>query len=114
MCVVVTSLQKMDSPSPQAVVGFHAHLPTSVLGFCLAPARSGLLDAVTVTVFISAAAPLYLIHTVSLRSATTSGSYNLSHPSSEKILSLEGRGVAYMPHLGLSIPQSHVLCRSTS
>lgn len=32
MSVVVTAIQKMDSP-PRTGVGFHAHLPASVLGF---------------------------------------------------------------------------------
>lgn len=53
MCVIVT-LERMDSPPLQAVVGSHAHLPTSMLGFYLPPACLGLLHAVTITVFIGA------------------------------------------------------------
>lgn len=65
-------------------------------------------------VFICATAQLCLVNSVSLMVATSSGSRSLSSPSSEKVQSLEGRGVICMSHLGLCTLQSQVLCKLTS
>lgn len=60
--------------------------------------------------FICSSILLYLEDTVSLESSTTSGSYNFLPPLQHSPQIPERRSLIKMPHLGLGVPGSLILC----
>lgn len=90
-------------------VGVYIHLPFSVLKFCLAWACAGLAHAVTVSELIWAYALLCLDNSNSLKSTTTSGSYNLFVSLQNRFSGLKGKGVIKASQLGLKDTKSLIL-----
>jgi hypothetical protein len=89
-----------------------AHLPFSILGFCLVWACGGLMHAASLCEFTPAPVLLCLDNTVSLESATTSDSYNLSTRLLHRPLTLEGRDWMWISFSTRSFTPEH--CCSTA